>query len=178
MVPGGGPFADAVRDGQRRLGFDDAVAHELALLAMAQSGLLLCGLRPALVPARDLAALRRALAAGGTPVWLPDPVALRAEADVAVGWDTTSDSLAAWLAARLDTRRLGLVKSAPLPHADTPLDALPAAGLVDAGLPALVRRHHLELRLLRRGDHAAFAAALRGGPPPGVRAAPGHTQTV
>ena len=158
LVPGGGLFADAVREGQRRLGFDDAVAHELALLAMAQCGLALCGLRPALVPARDPDAVRDALAAGRTPVWLPDPLALRAEADIAVGWDTTSDSLAAWLAARLGATRLGLVKSAPLPPAGTSPEAMAQAGLVDARLPALVARYGLALRLFGRSDHARFAA--------------------
>ena len=34
LVPGGGPFADAVRDAQARMGFDDGAAHRMALLAM------------------------------------------------------------------------------------------------------------------------------------------------
>src|SRR5215510_16371000 len=38
LVPGGGPFADAVREAQARMGFDDRVAHRMALTAMAQYG--------------------------------------------------------------------------------------------------------------------------------------------
>ena len=36
--PGGGPFADAVRAAQPRMGFDDAAAHHMAMLAMEQYG--------------------------------------------------------------------------------------------------------------------------------------------
>ncbi len=36
LVPGGGPFADAVREAQPRMGFNDGAAHKMALLAMAQ----------------------------------------------------------------------------------------------------------------------------------------------
>src|SRR5262245_31944665 len=38
IVPGGGPFADAVRQAQAKIGFSDAAAHHLALLAMEQFG--------------------------------------------------------------------------------------------------------------------------------------------
>ena len=38
IVPGGGPFADAVRSTQASLGFDDSAAHDMALMAMAQFG--------------------------------------------------------------------------------------------------------------------------------------------
>jgi aspartokinase-like uncharacterized kinase len=44
VVPGGGPFADAVRLAQTAMGFDDLAAHRMALLAMAQYGLALAGL--------------------------------------------------------------------------------------------------------------------------------------
>src|SRR3546814_1733087 len=60
LVPGGGPFADAVRTMQRRWSFGDATAHHLALLAMEQYGLMLAGLQPVLRPAASRAAnLRR-----------------------------------------------------------------------------------------------------------------------
>nr|MBP9655021.1 hypothetical protein [Rhodocyclaceae bacterium] len=41
IAPGGGPFADAVRRAQKERGFDDAAAHDMALLAMAQFGRML-----------------------------------------------------------------------------------------------------------------------------------------
>ena len=44
VVPGGGPFADAVRAAQPRMGFDDRAAHHMALSAMEQYGRALVGL--------------------------------------------------------------------------------------------------------------------------------------
>ena len=38
IVPGGGPFADAVRTAQASIGYDDRAAHAMALMAMAQFG--------------------------------------------------------------------------------------------------------------------------------------------
>ena len=51
IVPGGGPFADAVRSAQPRMGFDDAAAHHMALLAMEQCGRALASLNSVLSPA-------------------------------------------------------------------------------------------------------------------------------
>ena len=47
VVPGGGPFADAVRAVDEQVGLDDDVAHALALRAMDQLGVLLAPLLPA-----------------------------------------------------------------------------------------------------------------------------------
>ncbi|MFM2396170.1 MAG: hypothetical protein RLZZ434_752, partial [Pseudomonadota bacterium] len=44
IVPGGSVFADAVRQAQSLSGVSDGLAHELALLAMDQFGLLLAGM--------------------------------------------------------------------------------------------------------------------------------------
>ncbi len=51
VVPGGGPFAERVREMQQRWRFDDPTAHHLALLAMEQFGRMLAVLRPGLAPA-------------------------------------------------------------------------------------------------------------------------------
>lgn len=44
IVPGGGPFADQVRRAQQRWLFADETAHQMALLAMRQYGLMLAAL--------------------------------------------------------------------------------------------------------------------------------------
>lgn len=110
LVPGGGPFADAVRAAQQALGFDDATAHAMALLAMAQYGIFLAGRNAALVPAETAHAIAEALDAEKVPVWLP-PRTLGPADGVAASWDVTADSLALWLAARLGAPALLLVKS-------------------------------------------------------------------
>jgi aspartokinase-like uncharacterized kinase len=43
VVPGGASFADAVREAQARWHFDDVVAHNMAVLAMAQTAHMLHG---------------------------------------------------------------------------------------------------------------------------------------
>ena len=71
IVSGGGPFADAVREAQAVLAFDDATAHRMALLAMHQTGLALAALEPRLLPAETFPGIARGLAAGRIPVWSP-----------------------------------------------------------------------------------------------------------
>ncbi len=48
IVPGGGPFADAVRTAQGALGFDDRLAHRLALDAMGRMAEVFLDLEPEL----------------------------------------------------------------------------------------------------------------------------------
>ncbi len=108
IVPGGGPFADAVRTAQVSMGFDDFAAHAMALIAMAQFGRALESLNPALRLTASRSAILHALEDGKVPVWSPEPMA-RAAA-LPETWDLTSDSLAAWLAGALGAGRLLLIK--------------------------------------------------------------------
>lgn len=112
VVPGGGPYADAVRAAQARQAFPDATAHHMALLAMEQFGLSLCGMEPGLRPAASARAISDALARGLTPVWLPTAMCLHAPG-IPEEWSVTSDSLAAWLATELGADALGLIKHGP-----------------------------------------------------------------
>src|SRR5215813_6949426 len=100
VVPGGGPFADAVRDAQPRMRFDDAAAHHMAMLGMAQFGHALGSFDRRLAVADSMENLQRVLSDGNVPIWLPARMAMQA-ADIPPSWDVTSDSLAAWLAGRL-----------------------------------------------------------------------------
>lgn len=113
FAPGGGRFADAVRDAQRDLRFCDAAAHDMAILAMEQYALAVADLFPRLEPVTSIAQAQRAHAAGRDSIWLP-AAALRLAPDIEKSWDVTSDSLAAWYARRLGARALLLVKSVDL----------------------------------------------------------------
>jgi aspartokinase-like uncharacterized kinase len=134
VVPGGGVFADAVRDAQNRLGFDDGLAHRLALDAMGAMAQVFRALEPRLRLADDLAAIRRLWRGGIVPVW--HPAALRdGHPDIPESWDVTSDSLALWLATQLGAERCILVKSSQTaPAAGTPA-TWARSGLVDAAFP-------------------------------------------
>lgn len=129
VVPGGGRFADAVRAEQQRLHFDDLAAHNMAVLAMAQSSQLLHALQPALELVGDADGVREALHGGKAALWQPFD-ALRDAPDALTTWDASADSLAAWLAARMHARHLLLVKwHEPPPHAG--IDELVSSGYVD-----------------------------------------------
>ena len=67
IVPGGGPFADAVRTAQASMGYDDRAAHAMALMAMAQFGCALESLNPALRLSASRSAILRALHNGRVP---------------------------------------------------------------------------------------------------------------
>ncbi|MCB8838242.1 amino acid kinase [Aurantimonas sp. VKM B-3413] len=129
VVPGGGPFADTVRMYQRQIAYDDDAAHEMAILAMEQFGCALVSLGQRMVKARDIAAIHRAIEAGKIPVWMPRDLALGAP-ELAHDWTVTSDSLSAWLAARLPQARLCLFKQIDVPLEAT-VEALVGAHIVD-----------------------------------------------
>lgn len=178
MVPGGGPFADAVRRVQADLGFDDAAAHRMALTAMAQYGAALCALGDGFALADTQGEILLLAASGRVPVWAPARMVVGAP-EIAESWDVTSDSLAAWLARRLGAGRLVLVKSAARPAEGTPLAAAIDAGLVDPAIAGFVTRS-CPLHCLGPGDEARLAAALAAGEPlPGaLGVAPGRMPVV
>jgi len=166
IVPGGGPFADAVRDAQARMRFSDDAAHRMGLMAMSQFGSAVASLGRGYALAGSIGAIRRAVRARQVPVWSPLPMALESDA-LPASWDVTADSLAAWLAAKLGTTRVVFVKQIVPPTAS--LDALIAAGILDRFLPRLLGGSALEAYIVGPGDHAATAAAIAAGRSAGRR---------
>jgi len=69
VVPGGGPFADQVRRAQQRWMFADDTAHDMALLAMRQCGLMLAALSD--MPAAEQVQMGAAGEDGEAAVALP-----------------------------------------------------------------------------------------------------------
>lgn len=138
IVPGGGPFADAVRATQAALGYGDRLAHHLALDAMAHMAAVFRAVEPRLAGPCSLAAIPAAIRAGTVPVW--SPAELKGGEDgIEESWSVTSDSLGLWLAARLGAARCVLVKSVPAPCEDDP-EALARRGVVDAAFPHFAAR--------------------------------------
>jgi aspartokinase-like uncharacterized kinase len=112
IVPGGGPFADAVRDVDRRLRLGDDAAHWMAVLAMDQYAHLIAGKLAAAVivaGAGEIAEAINARPREHVPVLAPYRW-LRDTDPLPHSWDVTSDSIAAWVAGRVGARRLVLVK--------------------------------------------------------------------
>jgi aspartokinase-like uncharacterized kinase len=110
LVPGGGPFADTVRDVDRRLQLSDDAAHWMAILAMDQHAHLLASrLNHAAVVEwpPDILALGR----NQIPILAPSRW-LRQADPLPHSWDVTSDSIAAWVSREIGAAHLLIVKRA------------------------------------------------------------------
>jgi dihydroneopterin aldolase len=164
VVPGGGPFADAVRAAQPRMGFDDGAAHHMAMLGMEQFARALASLDRGLAVADSSAGLRRALRDNKVPVWLPARMAMRA-ADIPASWHVTSDSLAAWLAGKLRAARLLLLKQVELPRSPVAVSELVEKGIVDPAFPQFLKESGVAAFILGPADHMAVRAAVCHDPP-------------
>ena len=165
IVPGGGPFADAVRLAQKRLKFSDAVAHHMALLAMEQYGRAIAGLAPTLRTAETARSIRACLQSGQATVWLPTRMVF-GRSEIAESWDVTSDSLALWLARQLRARGLLLVKSARLPKGPQSAAELSRRGIIDAAFPRMLTDHPCPSWCIESRSHRLAERALRTGADP------------
>ena len=158
IVPGGGDFADKVRQYQSEWRFDDLAAHNMCLLAMTQYAILMQGISPELVLASSEAKIRRALRDGHVAVWVPTAL-MRDTPDAMSNWDTTSDSLAAWLSTMLNAERLIVVKSCPISENDR-LDTLAAAGVVDRRFVDYVNEANYVVEMFNRDNVALMRDRL------------------
>ena len=109
IVPGGGPFADAVRQMFKRIKIGEDAAHWMAVLSMDQYAYALAARIPAAVLVHEEAEIAATIAAGPLPVLAPYRW-LEAADPLPHSWEVTSDSIAAWVAGALGARRLVLIK--------------------------------------------------------------------
>ena len=159
LVSGGGPWADEVREAQKREGFDDHVAHRKALRAMEQYGRVLAAARPGFVPADSIVGIREVLKKFQVPVWMPYEMVV-ADPSIPGTWDVTSDSLTAWLANRLDASALLLVKSFVITEPQPPIEDMVRRGWVDACFPQFTSGARFQVRVLGQGDQEAARQML------------------
>ena len=156
LVPGGGPFADQVRHQQAHWKFDDATAHDMALHAMDQFGLMLCALQSGLRPVRSLAELDEVLRHKQVAVWLPTAMLL-GNSVLPASWDVTSDAIAAWLARQMGAYHLLLIKHHSSLLEGASLDQLQVAGIVDRVFKDIVSSTDIRCSFMGRDEHAAFS---------------------
>ena len=127
VVPGGGGFADVVRDFDKRFTLSSVVYHRMAVLGMDQFGLLLSQVIPnscatyLLSDAKQLSEIRV------VPIFLPSRLMFQ-EDPLENSWNVTSDSIAAYIASRLRVAKVLLVTDVdgvftkdPKRHADAVL---------------------------------------------------------
>lgn len=108
VVPGGGKFADAVRDVDPRFSLPRDVSHRMAILGMDQFGLLLSAVTPGSIVSRRIDDLERISSMGKVPIFLPSHMMLE-EDPLENSWDVTSDSITAYVAKRLGATKIILV---------------------------------------------------------------------
>lgn len=109
VVPGGGPFADAVRRFDHTLSLSPTTAHWMAVLGMDQYGHVLADRIQGAVLVEEPGAVLQGLSDGSVVVLAPSRW-LRASNVLPHSWDVTSDSIAAFVAGALDAARLILIK--------------------------------------------------------------------
>ena len=160
VVSGGGAFSDAVRHAQAHWRFGDLSAHNMAILAMAQTAYLMHGLNPALRLARTKTDIRRVLHKGQTALWLPlELQSVRSSARTT--WDVTSDSIALELAHRLNAERLVLVKSCAV-NPRLSVAQLSEAGIVDRGFSGLSEGAAFPIDVVNHDELERIRALLLG----------------
>jgi 5-(aminomethyl)-3-furanmethanol phosphate kinase len=119
VVPGGGEFADLVRDFYARLPLSETAAHRMAILAMDQYGYLLADLIPQADMVTDLPAVAQVATLGRVPVLLPSRLMDQLD-PLPHSWQVTSDSIAAWVAGALQAPLLVLLKDVDGLYASDP----------------------------------------------------------
>jgi len=149
IVPGGGPFADQVRDAQSIHQFDDHTAHHMALIAMKQFGLLLAALEP-----RCQLFTNNMADIPPLSIWLTDD-SLLLENSLQHSWDISSDSLALWLANKVASQQLILIKRSNT--LSRSIKQLTLDSVIDTGFSALFKQHPITTKIINFQDYDNFA---------------------
>ena len=108
IVPGGSDFADTVREFDKKYNLSFSIAHKMAILAMDQYGLFLSDLMSESYVSYSLKNLVNNKK-GKLPIFLPSRIMFR-ENPLENSWNTTSDSIAAYIANLLSAEKLLIIK--------------------------------------------------------------------
>jgi 5-(aminomethyl)-3-furanmethanol phosphate kinase len=105
VVPGGGKFADAVRKLDSKYSLPAPLSHKLAISAMDQYGMFLSNDFPDCCCCCDsLKAAQKLAEEGAVPIFLPLKL-LSQEDPFKPSWDVTSDSIAAYVAVKVNAAK-------------------------------------------------------------------------
>ena len=128
-VPGGGGFADVVRELDERFQLQDSVAHNMAVLAMDQYGIFLSSITPGSRTTSTLDGARQHSEMNLLPILLPSR--LMAQADpLPHSWEVTSDSITGYIAKEVGSEKLVLVTDVDGVYTEDPKDN-PDATLIE-----------------------------------------------
>jgi aspartokinase-like uncharacterized kinase len=105
IVPGGGKFADSVREFDRKFSLSNKISHQMAILAMDQFGMLLSDLIPESHVSYSLETATNTASSQTTSILLPSHLMFKAES-LEKSWDVTSDTIAAYVAKEVKAEKL------------------------------------------------------------------------
>ena len=166
VVPGGGPFADLVRDTQRNSGLSEEAAHWMAVLAMEEYAYYLSGisgieLTPLLVKKK------------GIRIVLPYGILKRRD-ELPHSWDVTSDTIAAWMAFQTGSLLIKATDVDGIILEGRLQDTVEASKLrgqetcVDRALPAFLLEHKMDTLVVNGLKAPRLEDALRDKPTTGT----------
>jgi len=177
VVPGGGKFADVVREFDQRYALSADISHRMAILGMDQFGLLLSRIIPNSCATYLLSDAVQFSEVKVVPIFLPSRLMFQDD-QLEPSWDVTSDSIAAYVASRLNADKVilvtdvdGIFKSDPKKHSDAKLIsrlsarellALAQRTSVDRFLPKFLLKARLDCYVVNGAYPARIAAILEG----------------
>jgi aspartokinase-like uncharacterized kinase len=177
VVPGGGRFADVVRDFDQHFTLSSGISHRMAILGMDQFGLLLSQIIPNSCATYLLSDAKQLSEIKVVPIFLPSRLMFQ-EDPLENSWNVTSDSIAAYVASRLHVAKVllvtdvdGIFTEDPRKHADaTLIERLSAEELlklnkrtsVDSFLPKLLLDVQVDCYVVN-GKHPERIEAILAG---------------
>ena len=136
IVPGGGKFADMVRNFDKTYSLSNTIAHKMAILTMDQFGLFLSDITPNSFVSYSLEEAKNS-PSGTLPIFLPSKFIFSKD-PLEHSWDVTSDSIAAYIAGMLRADKLILVTDVDGVFTEDPKKSLDAKLIEDVSAKQLL----------------------------------------
>ncbi|WP_445474760.1 amino acid kinase family protein [Methanococcoides methylutens] len=162
VVPGGGIFANRIREASRIHSIGDEAAHWMAVAAMEQYAHLLMDKSD--VPLiDDIEHIPE-----GISILLPYRL-LRTTDELDHSWDVTSDTIAAWVAHRIDAKLIKATDVDGVLNKDGLIEAISAKELESMGetctdriLPQMLSKYCMDCIIVNGGYPERVVAAIEG----------------
>ncbi|WP_421078419.1 [5-(aminomethyl)furan-3-yl]methyl phosphate kinase [Methanothermococcus sp. Ax23] len=151
VVPGGGAFANVVRDLNEKGGLNNRSSHKLATMSMDLTGIYFSEIS-GIKTADNLYDAKKLLEEENIVILLPSKIVLSTD-ELPHSWDITSDSIAAYIARLLNLNNIiiatdvdGIYDNYPEGKLLNTINAKSIKGFtsVDSYLPKLLLKHNIE----------------------------------
>jgi hypothetical protein len=174
LVPGGGIFADTVRDVYTRFKLPENIAHQMAVLAMDQYGILIQSLAQGTSQiVENIEDSKKCFEEHKIAVLQVSNI-MKSESRLPKSWAVTSDSIAALMAQLIVAKRLLLVKSIDgLTKRESgkfldrvsvnSLNSDVRAGSIDEYFPNILKSSSFQCFVVNGKFHDRVESILRGG---------------